>query len=393
MPFGTSGWTVDPFVTWRDRVRGDVNGRLGFELDYDATPEGALADATADALWTLDQGGQSVVDGLSPVTAADEQLDAIGERVRIRRNPATRTRYTVTADLADGASAVVIPAGAVLSYTGPGGETRWSVVEAVTVDDGDPLVIEADEAGARFLPSSTVEIRVVTPVSGLESVTRNPADPVQLGRNRESPASYRQRLQRLSSSDGGTLAGWLRAIERVGFVRAASISITAPASALIRVVPGSLTDTQRDTLAQAIVDAMPPILFDGAGDGDKVEASGVDPFGSAVPVVWYEGTEQTVDASAEVALESGYTLGDGGPLDVEPAMIDAYEALFATLSPGTTIRWTDYYCALADVDGVSRVVTTPADTWLSSSGEQVDVSPSSATDLLVAGDLTASVAT
>lgn len=381
-------WIVDPFLAWRDRVRADVDARLGVALDYTGTPEGAVVDATADALWTIDQGGQSIVDGLSPVTAADEQLDLLGEQVRIRRRPATPTRYEVTADLAVGASAVPIPAGTLFAFAGAGGETRWRSVAAVTVDDGDPLVVESVTPGAIFLPPSVVSLRVVTPVSGLDGVDRDPTDPAQLGRDRESPAAYRLRLQRLASADGGTVPGWLRRIGAVEFVRAASITITSPGVVLVRVVPGALTPEQVATLAQAIFDGAPPVTYDPFGTVTQVTGTATDPFGGTHPVVWYEGVEEPVDAASQVVLASGYTLGDGGPLDVLPSMIEAYQALFATLAPGVTVRWSDYYCALAAVPGVARVLTGSSVTWLGSSGQQVDVSPTTATDLLVPRTLT-----
>lgn len=387
LPDGT--WRVDPFVAWRDRVRADVDGRFGVSLDYDGTVEGALTDAQADAVWTLDQGGQALVDGLSPATAASAQLDLIGEAVRIRRRAATRTRYTLRAGLASGATNVTIPAGTVLSFAGAGGETRWTVVEDTLVPaDGDPVVVESETAGAVFLPSSGVSVlRVVTPVSGLDDAERHPADGAQLGRSRESAVAYRIRLQRLSSSEGGTTPGWLRRIESVGFVRAASVTITGTLTALVRVVPGTLTAAQQQTLVQAIFDGAPPITYDTTAPSPQT-GTAVDPFGGSHVVTWYAGVEEPVDAEARVVLESGYTANDGGPLDVVPALTEAYEALFAALSPGAALRWSDYYCALADVVGVARVLTTDTLTWLGASGGQVDVSPSAATNLLVPGTLT-----
>jgi len=386
LPDGT--WQVYPFSQWRDLIRVDVSGRLDTTIDYDGTPEGALVDATADAVWTIDQGGQGLLDGLSPVTAEDRQLDVIGEGERIRRREATPTRYEATVTLEPSASAVVVPAGTVLAHTGSGGETRWTVAETVTVDTGDPVAIESTVPGAVFLPPGVVTLRVVTPVSGLESVQRDSTDPAQLGRDRESPASYRLRLQRLAASDGGTIPGWLRRIEAVGFVRVAAVTITSPGTALVRVVPGSLTAAQEAALAQAIFDGAPPISYDLTGLGTQVIGTATDPYGGTTTVVWYEGVEEPVNAAAAVILEAGYTLGTGGPLDVLPALNEAYQALFASLFPGSTVRWSEYYCALAAVTGVARVLTGSTQTWLGTSGAQVDVTPTLATNLLVPGTLT-----
>lgn len=383
MPYLPTGYTVDPFVTWRDRVRADVDGRLGIALDYDGTPEGALVDATADALWALDQGGQSIVDGLSPVTAAPTQLDIIGEAERISRRPASRTRYTARVTLGSPGSTTV-PAGTVLEYQG----VRWQVVETVVVTaTGDEVIIEAQDAGRVFLPSAGATLTVITPVSNLTNVYRVSGEAQQLGRDRETDEAYRIRLQRIGASGGGTAAGLLRALYAVDFVTAASTTITAPGTVQIRIVPASLTVAQQTTLAQAIYDASGSFtLYESTAPGTPVSVDATQVDGYPRTVTWYEGTEQTVDAEAVVVLETGASL-----TDVQPAAQAAYEALFAPLGPGGSIRWSDYYCAIADVPGVARVTTGSTDTWLSASGQQVDVSPSTSTGLLVPGTVTVTV--
>jgi len=52
------------------------------------------------------------------------------------------------------------------------------------------------------------------------------------------------------------------------------------------------------------------------------------------------------------------------------------------------VRWSEYYCALAAVTGVARVLTGSTQTWLGTLGAQVDVTPTLATNLLVPGTLT-----
>lgn len=381
MPYLPTGYAVDPFVVWRDRVRTNVDARLGIALDYDGTPEGALVDATADGFWTLDQGGQSIVDGLSPVTAAPTQLDLIGEAERIPRRPASRTRYTARVTLAS-AGSTTVPAGTVVEYQG----VRWQVVEtAVVAATGDTLTIEAQDAGRVFLPSvGTTTLTVITPVSNLTNIYRVGGEAQQLGRDRETDEAYRIRLQRIGASGGGTAPGLLRALYAVDFVTAASTTITAPGTVQIRIVPASLTTAQQTTLAQAIYDASGSFtLYESTSPTGRIQADATQADGFPRTVTWYEGTEQTVDAAAVVVLEAGASL-----VDVQPAAQAAYEALFAPLGPGGAIRWSDYYCAIADVPGVARVTTSSTATWLGSSGQQVDVSPSTSTDLLVAGAVT-----
>jgi len=395
MPLRDGRWEVDAFADWLTVVRDDVDGYLedaGQQaLDYDDTPEGGLTEAQASALWTLDQGGLAVVNGLSPFTAAPAQLDIIGEAERLPRLPATRAVYTVTANLTSGATTATVEAGVTLfEGGGPSDSWRWTPVEDATLEDGDPLVVQATEVGRRVLVDPAT-LRVVTPVDGLDDVSRTGSDARQVGRDAESSASYRVRLSRASGSGGGTEPALYQAMLAVDFVTAASVGYTSPALAVVRIAPGSLTTAQRTELAQAIYDAAPSGHdYDTTASGTQVTGTATGADGRDVTITWYEGDEVTVDGAAVVVLDDGYTLGDGGPLDVEPGLVDAFEASFAGLEPGQTYGFSDYYCALAEVEGIARVSPLAADTTLDDGGgaSQSDVVPSSAADLLIPGTLT-----
>ena len=376
MPMTPEGWRVDPFVTWRDRARDGIDGHLGAALDYDGTPEGAIVDQVADGLWDLDQGGQSLFDALSPLSAAPGQLAIIGEAEGIRRKRATTSIYEVRAQLASGAASVLIPSGTVFRHAG----LEWVSESDEIVDDGGKLIVRAAEAGPVFLPVAGADLEIVTPVSGVEGAVRDPSDFAQLGRPRESIAAYRIRLQRTPL--GSRIE---RNVSALDFVAAVSVEVVAPAKIVVRVVPTPAPGEQRQQVAQAIHDAWIGTFDEDLPDPITVNAAGVDGF--PVPITYYAGVQQPVNASALVELEPGAALSV-----VQSLSSDAFEALFAPLPVGGGVRWTDYYAAIGSVDGVRRVITTPADTWLGASTEQDDVEPSASTDLLVPGTLTVTAA-
>ena len=364
MPLTSTGFVVEPLADILARVRSQLQTETGRTIDYDGTPEGGETAVVALQVRELQQGQQAVWDGSSWSTAVGGQLDVLGERYNVARDPATRTTAYFTVVPSASSTDTVLPAGTLAQEVGGNG-TLWRVRTTVTVNDATPstqaVQFEANTPGPVTIPKPS-DLRFVRSVAGFETEFTYPgsaADPV-VGQERETDAAYRARGSRVVAvPNQGGYAGLRRRVLDLDWVTAVSFARPASGELAVTVVPtpsdvGSwdpLDPTAAPDTAQlaAILGDLPPWITLNATDNSITYRR--PETGEDITVEWDDGTTANCGFALDVTYDAGAdTTAITGALDA------AFTALLGALDAGQSIDVGDIIAAASTIDAV-RFVT------------------------------------
>lgn len=196
MTVDSTGLTIKTYAEIRAELIASYQGVFGPQVQLGPdTPDGQwiaiLADREA-ALWSL---LQVLYDALDRESAGGAQLDNLAALVGLQREAARASTAVLTAS---GTSSTVVPAGTIFKV--PGG-ARFTSDAEVTLDGGGAgsIAVTAEETGAITASVGTIT-EIVTPVSGLDTVTNAAAATV--GRAIETDQQLRARIE-VSLQPGG----------------------------------------------------------------------------------------------------------------------------------------------------------------------------------------------
>jgi hypothetical protein len=367
-------WTVTPSATYRDQMRADLDLEAGTALEYDGTLAGAYTTAAAELAWRVDSGVSAALSTLFLASAPEPVVVARALEAGLTPRPATNSRYGVRV-----AGAGTLPQGTRMQGGGPDGRSLWQVVDATaTVSNGDDITIEAIDTGPVTF-STTTTLTMVTPVTGITGAVYDSAFGLdeQIGRNAESVGSLRVRVEQRRSR-GGDYASIKSELLDISWVTAVDVRQGAAGAGAIAIgiVPAPAGADQETELAAALYATTPA--------GSTLEGTSSlttpDVNGGTATVRYTEGAQQAVAVVANVISDG--TVSDA---DVEDSVTAAVEAYFATLGPGDPAYFTRFVAAVLSLEPLIGNGSLTLD------GGVVDVSPSVATDQLVASPITVAV--
>lgn len=366
----TSGITAAGFAAPRASdylaaIRSAINSRLvalgltplaDDDWDRDVV-YGLLSAVLATELGSLAQALQGVVDARSIQNATGTALDAIGLVRGIARNGATSSSATVTIT---GTVGRVFPAGSLLQGGGTDDLAQWATSADATVASGGTVdvAVTCTETGAVSAAIGEIDT-VVSAVDGITAATNAAAATV--GRDLETDADYRVRLQTTQSASGAASAGSLRSVLlALDYVTGAVVvendtgssvttrGITTPAHAITVVIaPNTVTTAQRQTIAETIYGKLAAGI---QSSGADVSATVTGADGLSKTIAYDLADDLAVAVACTVTLEAGYVLAD-----VSTPINTAVAALFAGLNVGDKLPLLDVYAAIATVAGVEDV--------------------------------------
>lgn len=356
-------WTS---AVWTAALRGVLDGRLGYSLDYTDTLEGDWTAGVGEIAFVADQGVQIAIDELDPRTATGSALDRAVAPI-VTRRPPVQSRYEVTVD--DDAT---IPTGT--SYRDEDGRTWRTILTGGIVLAGATLTIEAEDTGPVAL--SELAPTTLTPITGLarpSDLTYTPGGTYTLGRDEETDSQLRRRWSRsIGRPNGPTGPGIHRTLLAIDWVTAASAVRSGPGELTIYVVPAPVGTDQEEELGEAIYRCV--AASDVLVGAESVTVEGAD--GQSVALNWTNGTTQAVTVAVVLALASGVTVAG-----VEAAVEEAIGAVFDGLDVGDTLYRLAVLTAIGQVAGVVGCTLTL-------NGGAGDVAALLPTNLLIAGTVT-----
>lgn len=354
MPVTTSGYVIASASSRVETMRADWLSRYGYLPAQDSI-EQAWIELAADLAYDLDAGGGSLWDAMSAYTAQGAALDRWFAG-RPARRAATASRYTFRATTTSGS--VTYPAGWIVQGGGPDGSSRWRVVASTVVTTSPTLVVfEALDDGPVTMPSGATTLQIVTPITGIASVTYNPVngDPFVVGRDRETDAQYRARALSVRGSAAGTTYPGIRArLLGLSWVQAVALARPAVGVARITVYPAPLGADQRQQLAEGIVYGLAWGIISDPTSANSEPVVLPDGDGT-VTARWSVGTPAAIPVVVQVAL-SGVALAQ-----VEAGIRDAISGVVAALNVGSPLRYAAVFVAIASVPGVVGITSLTLD--------------------------------
>ena len=369
-------WTVTPASGWTGIVRDDLDTRLGLDLDYVGTADGAWTAQAGALAYEAEQRMAAALSGALLVSAPRPVV--VARALDRGLTPRAATRSTMTITMATGTGGV-LPVGTELRvregevlFIDPelGGITvttdaLWEVTENVHtggfIEVADEVVIECTQAGRVFI-EDPITLAPVTPISGIGTLTGEDTDTV--GREAESLPGLRRRVASARSQVGGAPPGLLATVRDLPWVVAAGLEET-PGHFRVTVAPAPPTGDDAEDLGRAVYDAHPV---------------GSTPLGAqTVTVEGADGRDFTIryDVGATVNVTVVFTVTPVSTVSMATARAlvqSAIEEEFARLGPGDPIRYLRVIAALSQPGVIGGTVTLDGDTD--------DVTPPTAADLL-----------
>jgi uncharacterized phage protein gp47/JayE len=225
--------TIPTIAEIRDQILTDIQSGLG--LTSPPLPRsafGILATAVAGALALVYRFAAWVERQVFTATADRDALILRGNEYGLTPTPAQPWQGTATATGTDG---TIIPLGTLYQING----TAYRVTTAATISGSTTIHIEALEAGDAQNRDNGDEMKLVTPIAGVDRVATI-ASTTQTGEDAETTEDYRARiLQRQQNvPQGGAIPDWIRWTTEVAGISEAKIDRPAPGT--ITVYP--LTD-------------------------------------------------------------------------------------------------------------------------------------------------------
>jgi len=357
----STGFLARRAADFRQIMRDYYDAATGLVNDW--SDDTFLGNITANAsirLGELSEGLQAVYDAFNRNGATGAQLDDIGGLIGVFRNEATYSLATVTLS---GTAGTVIPSSNVVEGGGDDGRARWKTLTDATIGGGGTVdvQVQAEEAGSIHADIGDID-KIVTPVSGWDSVT-NAAESTD-GQDRETDDEYK-----LRQSEGGSIYGsgnsnsLLANLSALDYVAAALVidndeptqqvigGVTVPPNSSTSIIwPNSLTDAQKDEVAETIYMQLPQGIKANGADVTRTVTKR-DGLSKSISFSWASQLGCTTDVTVE--LEPGYVL-----TDVDTPIEEANEALFALLTVGESIQDLDLQGQIASVAGLKRATVT-----------------------------------
>lgn len=222
--------TIPTIAEIRDQILTDIQSGLG--LDSPPLPRsafGILATAVAGALALVYRFAAWVERQIFTQTADRDALILRGNEYGLAPTPAQPWQGTATATGTDGTT---IPLGTLYQISG----TAYRVTEEEEISGSTTIKLEALEAGDAQNRDNGDEVKLVTPISGVDR-TATIASTTQTGEDAETTEAFRARiLQRQQNLPrGGAFPDWIRWTTEVPGVAEAKVS--RPAAGSVNVYP------------------------------------------------------------------------------------------------------------------------------------------------------------
>jgi len=357
-------WTVTPSGEYLVQMRDELDALIGTSIGWDASVDGAWTSAAAELAFRADQQGAAVLAEMSIDTMSAEGVMARAAEAGLVPRPATHSRYIVRSG-----GAGTLPIDSEAQGGGTDGRARWLVVDATAVVSvGSLVTIEAADAGVVSLPS-TVTLSMVSPVTGITTLTyaASDLDAFQVGREAEPTPVLRQRVRARQSGVTGSEPAITAAVLAIPWVIAVDVRTPTPGYVAVTLAPAPVGADQLAEL-DAVLDSQvrSGILTSGASSAGTMlyTAGGVE------------------NRAVIVVLVSDGTISDEAVIS---AGVAAVQAEFALLAPGQSIRRLALMGAL-DLPGIESVTT------LTVGGSSAAViAPNNAANVLVASPITVTV--
>lgn len=358
----STGLAVPRTADFVTAIRAAIEDELGITVDWSSNVVLAqLVNVFAQELGDLSDTVQAVYDMRDLSGATGIHLDNLCALVGITRNPATKGSVTLTLTAT---KAVTVRQGDLVEAADYNG-SRWSISEDVVfVGAGSSdVVATCTEPGAVAAPAGEIAT-IITPRDGWSAVT-NAAD-ATLGVDRETDAQLRKRRATALHSPGSTSVYAIRAAalavdgvtacvvlqNSTGSSQTIEGKTLDPHSVFVVVYPDTMTSAQQDTLAAE--------LYKHVTAGIKLMGTDVtlyvaDATGANRAISWDWASALSVNVTATITLLPGYVLAD-----VQDAVEDAIEDVFAALAPGEDLRVLALQGAISQVEGVASLSLSPS---------------------------------
>jgi len=343
-PAGLDAPTLDEWTSYLLEL---VEARSGERIVRDvSSPVYALILGTADGLVRAMELANETILAIDPATAAGEALDIAARHAGISRLIASPSTALVTLT---GTAGVIVPAGTWVSDAAT--TTTFATDEVVAIGSGGTAdaAVTAIEVG----PATVDDVsNIVTPVAGLDSVALASGAIVSPGRNLETDAELRERLDLARFAGGrgtrGAIEAALQAVDGVQYAR-----VYANRSDEVDAEYGGIpAHHYRPVIYPAVADALvgaalisqEPVTATSFG-----AESYTDPDDAEHTVSW--------DVATEVAVEvrvTGVRLGPGAPLDYAAQIAAAFAATVDELDIGDDLEAVPLYAPLGQLGWVQR---------------------------------------
>lgn len=336
------------------------------EIDWESdVVYGVLAAVMSVRLGDIAEAVQQIYDSRDINNAQGVQLAALGRLVGVARNEATRSTAVVALT---GAPFTFIAIGRRVEGGGEDGRARWATTADVTLDGtgAGSVIVEAVEVGPSAASPGEIDA-IVDLVSGWTAVS-NPAD-AEPGRLTEADAAYQLRIVQSGQIRGSASTAALRAqLRDLDFLIAAlvlendtdapavvsGITVDARAVAVI-LYPSTLTPAQVSEVASVIYGAVPmgistsPIVTPG-------EVATIDGFDGLTKIIrWDYAVDVPISVTVVVVLADGTVLGD-----VTAPVRAAVAGYVEALQVGDASRRLRMLQEIAEVPGVVGATVTQA---------------------------------
>lgn len=215
-----------------------------------------------------------LLDALQPnrflQTAKGQYLDWKAEELGLGRRPAVRARGYVILGRGKASSNLSIPKGKIIASLpdAQGQELRYIVLEEVIIEEGrteKAVLVEAEKEGVLY--NNPVFGKFVTPISGVDRISRLGSWLVQAGLDTESDDSLRGRCQSLWKGIGGAnkdaYVFWAKSVKGVGGLTVLSAARGAGTVDVVCTAEGGMQPSP-ELLAsvQEVIDLNKPIATD-----------------------------------------------------------------------------------------------------------------------------------
>lgn len=341
---------ADIIARWRARVAANE-----VIADFDTADDavfGAFGISLLGVVAEVSEASQELYDSRRPSAAEGDYLDDIVAIAGLARLSATYSAVTLRIE---GTNGTLVQAGFRVSD----GSTVWRTTANATINVADgPLyycevAAQPTEQGAIAAALGTLTT-IVTPVSGVDSVTNEAA--ATTGRDRETDAELRVRRQEsLATQGAGTDAALRARLLAISDVQACSVRSNRTLTTDGDGVPGKsyqiviypddadLGATYRNEIAVTIAQyAAGGIWLHGAEEEDVEQPA----TGYTMPVRWDWSTDTLVSVTVQITVDADYP--DDGQTQVRLAISEYIESL----SVGDDVLRLRIQQALAAVPGI-----------------------------------------
>lgn len=289
--------------------------------------------------------------------ATGSSLDFLAALVGYKRIAARKATGVVTFSRSTPATSdIIIPAGTRVATAD--GSVVFKTSEVAILRAGNTSVdvaIEAVEAGSAGNVAANTIVKLVDPVSGIESV--NNAEPTSDGRDAETDEEFRYRIkttiQSLGKATLDAIAAKVRNVEGVKSVKIeendtmndyTSEGGLPPKSFRVFVWYDTSVPNVVENIAQAIFDSKP---------------AGIQPYGSVSATAYdIDGNPHTVyfEKPTEVAVYVDVQITTDGTSVTEQDVKDAIKSYFDTLELGDDVIFSKVVAAVVGIKGVADAV-------------------------------------